>query len=226
MGEWSTQRTLMAGAGAALAVVLIAYLLASPSSTPSTMATNVNEGAVNSVLLAPGPLPEMIEGAADAKVTVVEYASMSCPHCAAFHNEVLPEIRKTYIDTGKVRLIFREFPLNRIAVAAAMLPRCISQERSKELVAELFRRQNDWLIQGEQAVEKLYETVKQVGFTKASFEKCLDDKALYDNILAVRTRADQQFGVHGTPAFFVNGKRYNGAPTLAGLSKEIEANLK
>lgn len=226
MGEWSTQRTLMAGAGAALAVVLIAYLLASPSTTPSTTATNVNDGAINSVLLAPGPLPEMIEGAADAKVTIVEYASMSCPHCAAFHNEVLPEIKKTYIDTGKVRLIFREFPLNRIAVAAAMLPRCIPQERSKELVAELFRRQNDWLIQGEQAVERLYETVKQVGFTKASFEKCLDDKALYDNILAVRARADQQFGVHGTPAFFVNGKRYNGPPTFAGLSKEIEANLK
>lgn len=227
MGGWSSQRMLMAAGAAALVLALaVVYFLSQPSTSSSTSGGAVTQTAGDSSLMSPGPLPEMAVGPANAKVTIVEYASMSCPACANFHNVVYPEIKKQYVDTGMVRFIFREFPLNRIAVAASMLARCVPADRSKDLVAELFRRQEDWLVQGEQAVAKLFDTVKQAGFTKASFEKCLDDKALYDKVVAVRTRGDQQFGVRQTPTFFINGKKFNGAPTVAGLGKEIDALLK
>jgi protein-disulfide isomerase len=172
-------------------------------------------------LMKAGDLPDVGLGPADAKVTIVEYASLTCGHCAAFHNTVFPDLKKKYIDTGKVRFILREFPLDDRAAAAAMLARCAGGERTYPLVETLFATQADWAFIKESPVEKLFELSKQAGFTRSSFDACLTNQTLLDQITAVRSKAAQSFGVNSTPTFFVNGKRLP-APTLAEFEKAID----
>jgi protein-disulfide isomerase len=158
-------------------------------------------------LMAPGPLEDISLGKTDAPNTIVEYASMTCPHCAQFHTDVLPELQKKYIDTGQARLILREFPLDGLAVAAFMLARCAGPDRYYPMVGALFETQKTWAAPGGDGKEKLLMIAKQAGFSKEKFDQCLADKTLFDNIVAVRTRAHDKFGVDSTPQFFVNGKR-------------------
>jgi protein-disulfide isomerase len=161
-------------------------------------------------LMQPGPLPELVLGSADAPITVVEYASMTCGHCAHFHNTVFPELKQKYIDTGKVRFIMREFPLDNLAVAASMLARCAGGDKTFPLISALFAKQDEWAFVHGDPRPELLKIAKQAGFTKESFDKCLTDQKLLDEIVAGRTRASQVFGVDATPTFFVNGKRLEG----------------
>jgi protein-disulfide isomerase len=176
-------------------------------------------------LMAPGELPELALGSSDAKVVIVEYASMTCGHCATFHNSVFPEIKKKYIDTGKVRFVLREFPLDNLAAAASMLARCAGGEKTYPLLGVLFEKQDEWVVRGN-PVPKLFEIAKQAGFTQESFDKCLTDQKLLEQITAVRTRANEKFGVSSTPTFFVNGKRLSSASALGDFDQAIEPLLK
>jgi len=173
-------------------------------------------------LMKPGPLGDLTLGPADAKVTVVEYASMTCGHCAHFENDIWPEFKKKYIDTNKIRYVFREFPLDNLAAAASMLARCVGGDKTFPLIEVLFKKQADWAFTEGNPVPKLFEIAKQAGFTQASFDKCLTDQKLLDNITAGRKRASEVFGVDATPTFFINGKRLQGAPTIANFDKMIE----
>jgi len=177
-------------------------------------------------LMKPGELPDLAIGSPDAKVTIVEYASLTCGHCAAFHNQVLPELKKKYIDSGQVRLILREFPLDNLAAAGAMLARCAGPEKSQELINSLFKKQDDWVVMRGNPVPKLFEVVQSAGLTQEAFDKCLTDQKLLDNITAQRTRAAEQFGVNSTPTFFINGKRFTGTPSLGEFDRVIEPLLK
>jgi protein-disulfide isomerase len=172
-------------------------------------------------LMKPGDLPDLALGPADAKVVVVEYASMTCGHCANFHNKVFPEIKKKYIDTGKVRFVMREFPLDNLAAAASMLARCAGGDKTYPMIESFFQTQADWAYAKGSPLPKLFEIAKQAGFTQESFDKCLTDQKLLDQLTAVRTRASEVFGVNSTPTFFVNGKRAP-APTLEALDALIE----
>ena len=172
-------------------------------------------------LMKPGDLADIAIGSPDAKVTIVEYSSLTCPHCAAFATKVYPEFKTKYIDTGKVRFITREFPLDNLAAAAAMLARCVDKDKSFAFVDIMFGTQEQWA-QGGNAKAKLFEIAKQAGFTQDSFEKCLTDQALLDKINAVRTRAGEKFQINSTPTFFVNGKRVAGNNSLADFDKVIE----
>lgn len=176
-------------------------------------------------LMKPGELPELAVGPADAKVVVVEYASMTCGHCAAFHNKVFPELKKKYIETGKVRFIMREFPLDNLAAAASMLARCAGGEKTFALIETLFATQPEWAFKEGNPVPRLFEIAKQAGFTQESFDKCLTDQKLLDAVTATRTRASEKFGVSATPTFFINGKRLQGAPVLAEFEKMIDPML-
>ena len=176
-------------------------------------------------LLKPGELPELALGSSDAKVVIVEYASMTCGHCANFHTKVFPELKEKYIDTGKVRFILREFPLENLAAAASMLARCAGGEKTFSLVGVLFERQAEWVIRGN-PVPRLFEIAKQAGFTQESFDKCLTDQKLLEQISAVRTRANEKFGVNSTPTFFINGKRLSGGSTIGDFDQAIEPLLK
>jgi len=165
-------------------------------------------------LMAPGPLEDISLGKADAPTTIVEYASMTCPHCAQFHKVVLPELQKKYIDTGQARLILREFPLDGLAVAAFMLARCAGPDHYYPMVGALFETQPTWAVPGADGKEKLLLIAKQAGFSKEKFDQCLADKELFNKIVETRKRANEEFGVDSTPSFFVNGKRLTGEHTL------------
>ena len=141
----------------------------------------------------PGPLPDFAFGSANAPITLVEYASLTCPHCATFHNNVLPKLREKYIATGKVRLVLREFPLDNLAAAASMLGRCAGEGKAFALFAVLFARQNEWAFVPK-PVPELFRFAKLAGFTKASFDVCLKDQKLLDDIAVTRARASKEFG--------------------------------
>jgi protein-disulfide isomerase len=150
-------------------------------------------------------------------VTIIEYASMTCPHCATFHKTTYPALKTKYIETGKVRFIFREFPLDELAVAASMLARCAGGEKSMALIDVLFASQDKWAVR--QPLPVLTQIAKQAGFTQESFEKCLADQKLYNDILAIRERGSKEFKVESTPTLFVNGKVQKGGATMEELEK-------
>lgn len=220
----ATANPLVPAAGILLVTFIIVALAIyfSPSESPDEEAPAT---VSTEEVLKPGELPDIVVGKPDAKVTIVEYASMTCPHCANFHARVLPQLKTKYIDSGKVRLIFREFPLDKLALSASMLARCVGGEGTEPLIDDLFKRQNDWAVRGD-AVPKLFEVAKQAGFTKESFDKCITDQALYDKILVVRRRAAEKFGVNSTPTFFVNGQRLGGGATITDFDNAIEPLLK
>ena len=173
-------------------------------------------------LMKPVGLPDLALGPDDAKVTVVEYASMTCGHCAHFTTDVWPEFKKKYVDTGKVRYVFREFPLDNLAAAASMLARCTGTDKTFSLIEVLFEKQKEWAFGEGNPVPRLFEIAKQAGFTQESFDKCLTDQKLLDDITAGRTRAADVFGVSATPTFYINGKKLDGAPTMEKLDAAIE----
>jgi protein-disulfide isomerase len=173
-------------------------------------------------LMKPGAQPDLALGPADAKVVVVEYASMTCGHCAHFANDVWPKFKQKYVDTNKVRYIFREFPLDNLAAAASMLARCTGPDKAFPLIEVLFEKQKDWAFGEGNPVPRLFEIAKQAGFTQESFDKCLTDQKLLDNITATRTRGSDVFGVSATPTFYINGKKLDGAPTIEAFDKMIE----
>ncbi len=145
-------------------------------------------------LLAEGSLPDKVLGKADAPVTIVEYASMTCPHCAHFHETTLPAIKEKYIDTGKVRLILREFPFDPRAEAGFMLARCAPAEQYFPMVDVLFKQQANW-VGGRRPRPPLLQIARLAGFTQESFEACLTDQKLLDKLMAVRDRASKEFKV-------------------------------
>ena len=165
---------------------------------------------------------DAVLGPADAKITVVEYGSMTCGHCANFTTKVFPEFKTKYIDSGKVRYIFREFPLDNLAAAAAMIARCSGGEKTLAMIETLYEKQADWAFTNGNPVPKLFDIAKQAGFTQESFDKCLTDQKLLDQITSGRTHATEAFGVNSTPTFFINGKRLQEVPTLAAFDKMIE----
>lgn len=169
----------------------------------------------------PGDLPEIALGPTDAKVTIVEYASLSCGHCAHFHKDVLPAVKSKYIDTGKIRLIMRDHPGNDRAVAGAMLVRCVPGDKAVPLMSALFSLQEQWAFVKESPLPKLLDIAKQAGFTEESFNKCLTDDKLLKTINGNFEHALRDFGVRATPTFFVNGKRMQGAPTIEAFDKAI-----
>ena len=176
-------------------------------------------------LMTPGPLGDKILGSETAPVTLVEYASMTCSHCANFHATVYPTLKSKYIDTGKVRFVFREFPLDAVATGAFMLARCAPADKYFQMIDVLFEQQKNWAFTKEPA-KGLLAIAKQAGFTQQSFETCLTDNKLADSIQEVARRGNEKFGVNSTPTFFVNGQVVRGEMTLAALDKLLEPLLK
>jgi protein-disulfide isomerase len=172
-------------------------------------------------LMRPGPLPDLVLGKADAPVTIIEYASMTCPHCANFHKTTYPALKSKFIDTGKVKFIFREFPLDELAVAASMLARCAGGEKAIAMIDVLFASQDKWAVRD--PVPVLRQISKQAGFTEKTFDDCLNDKTLYTNIMAMRERGTKEYKVESTPTLFVNGKMLKGGATIEELEKAIES---
>ena len=171
-------------------------------------------------LAVPGPLGDVWQGPESAKVTIIEYASLTCSHCAHFHKTTLPALKTKYIDTGKARLIFREFPFDPRAEAGFMLARC-SDDNYFPMVDVLYQQQESWAgVQN--AKDALLQISRLAGFTQEKFESCLTDQKLLEEIRAVRTRGSDEFKVDSTPTFFINGNQYKGAMTIDEMSAIID----
>jgi protein-disulfide isomerase len=176
-------------------------------------------------LMAVGALPDIALGKSDAPVTIVEYASMTCTHCAAFHATTFPILKNKYVDKGKVRFILREFPLDPLATAGFMLARCAGPEKRNAMIDLLFAQQKNWAFT-DKPIEALANLVKQTGMSQESFESCLKDQGLYDKVNEVRDRGAEKFGVNATPTFFINSKKQNGEITPEELDQLLDPLLK
>jgi protein-disulfide isomerase len=175
----------------------------------------------------PQSLPDMALGPANATVTITEYASMTCPHCANFAETVFPKIKSEFIDTGKVRYVFREFPLDIKAAAGSMLARCIAKDDAPKYFAVidlLFRQQNDWVTKN--TTQTLTRIGRQAGLSQQQVEDCLKDQSLLDKIAADQKYANEVLKVNSTPTFFINGEMLKGETSFDEFSKRINALLK
>jgi protein-disulfide isomerase len=169
---------------------------------------------------------EMTMGSPDAPVTLVEYAMFTCPHCAAFHRDVFPQIKADYIDTGKVRLVYREVYFNRPSLWAAMVARCAPQDRYFGIVDLLFEKQADWAAEtdGQAMVQKLYGIGRQAGMTDAQMDACLQDRALAEALVGEYQKHAEADGIEATPTFVINGKKVDNA-SYEELRAELDAAL-
>ena len=209
-----TRREFVAGTSA---LAILAALNLRPASAQSSAPSTAE-------LMETGVLPDQILGKEDAPVTVIEYASMTCGHCAMFHTNTYPEFKKRYVNTGKAKYILREFPLDPLAAGAFMLARCAGKDRYFPLVETLFQQQRNWVVQ--KPIEPLFAIAKQAGFTQQSFDACLQDQKMLDAIEWVRARGADKFKVDSTPTFFINGKIFKGALSIEDMAKAIDPLLK
>jgi len=173
---------------------------------------------------APSVTPEdRVLGQADASVTIIEYASLTCPHCAAFDHDTLPKIKQNWIDTGKAKLVYRDFPLDGWALRAAMVARCAPPERYFGFIDALFQGQNAWArpdVDHEQALGRI---AKLGGISDDKFQTCIKDEKLADAIAASRVAAEKEYGVDSTPTFFVNGTKMVGEHSYDAFEKALTA---
>jgi protein-disulfide isomerase len=222
------RRQLLLG-GAALVAVLAAgggyyaWRASSPLPKPSVAEPPGGADVSMAELMMPGPLGDNALGSPNAPVTIIEYASMTCPHCAHFHEATYPELKKKYIDTGKVRFIFREFPLDALAAAGSMLARCAGSDKYFPMIETLFAQQRDWVVQ--KPLEPMLGIARQAGFTQQSFDECLANQEMLAGIEDTRTRA-MKLGVNSTPTFFINGKIFRGGLTPEELERQLAPYLK
>jgi len=222
------RRQLLIG-GAALVAVLAAgggyyaWRASSPLAKSSVAEPPGGADVSMAELMTPGPLGDNALGSPNAPVTIIEYASMTCPHCAHFHETTYPELKKKYIDTGKVRFIFREFPLDALAAAGSMLARCAGSDKYFPMIETLFAQQRDWVVQ--KPLEPMLGIARQAGFTQQSFDECLANQEMLAGIEDTRTRA-MKLGVNSTPTFFINGKIFRGGLTPEELERQLAPYLK
>jgi protein-disulfide isomerase len=207
--------------------VLVAALVVVAAHGPwSVTRPALAQDAVAAAVAKPVSLPDIAIGSAKASVTITEYASMSCPHCAAFGENVFPMLRSKYIDTGKVRFVFREFPLDIKAAAASMLARCIAGDNSEKYLAvvETLFKQLDRLM--DQTKDTLKLVGKLNGMSEQEVEACGKDQALLDKLAADQRYALVTLKVDSTPTFFLNGERLKGAMSFEELEERLKPLLK
>ena len=163
---------------------------------------------------------DRILGNPDAPITIVEYASLTCPHCAHFTNEVLPELKKKWIDTGKAKLVLRDYPLDEPALRAAMIARCAPPDRYYAYIDTFFGSQEKWVTARDYR-DALSRLVKLGGMSREEFDNCLKNTALENKIVEDRLIASKELDVNSTPTFFINGTKFTGAPTVEEFDKAL-----
>jgi protein-disulfide isomerase len=204
-----------------IALVALFALVTLPFASPA-----IAQSAIAAAVAKPVSLPDVAIGSAQAPITITEYSSMSCPHCAAFGQNVFPMLRSKYIDTGKVRFVFREFPLDIKAAAASILARCIGQGDSEKYLGavEMIFKLQDRLIA--QTKDTLFYVGKQHGMSVEEVETCEKDQAQFDKLNADQQYAVRDLKVASTPTFFLNGERLQGSMSFEELEERIKPLLK
>jgi len=217
--EHVVMRTIYKICGISAVLVAIALIgLASNGAYAQKAASKASLPPINEIL------SERVLGKADALVTVIEYASMTCPHCAAFHAGPYPALKKEYIETGKVKFIFRDFPLDRLALAAAMMARCAPKERYFPVVDIILKTQQNWARVADPAAA-LSQIGLLAGISKETYQACVSNKAVFDGVMKIRNDGDKKFKVQSTPTIIVNGKTFEGQATIEKLREVLDAEL-
>ncbi|HXF53829.1 MAG TPA: DsbA family protein [Hyphomicrobiaceae bacterium] len=188
--------------------------------TPDSGRREVIQNPTLAEVMQPGPLPEMSLGRADAPVTIIKYASMTCPYCRKFQMEVFPELKRQYIDTGKVRFIIREFPIGLQSGVATIALRCAPANQYFTLYDRLMREQPSWVSQ-QVRTEPIFKVASQVGMTRAQFDACRQNQGMIQALNAIKERG-RTLGVIGTPNFFINGKLYKSVLGLKEMRDIID----
>jgi len=230
---WVVGIVVSVGAG-----IAIYNALDSGKPRPAPTARQEAPAAIQPAQAAPGDAPKPAEtfagvpvkdnefflGKADAPVTIVEYASMTCPHCAHFHNTVLPTIKKEYIETGKVRLVYRDFPLDQVALRAAMMARCAGKDRFFGFVDAIFGNQSRWA-RDTNPVAALARIGLLGGMNQAEFDACMKNQAVADAILSQRLEADKEYHVNSTPTIIVGREKYDGGLPVEQMRAVLDRQL-
>ena len=230
----TTRRTLLLAGGAAV-LAGAGYLgYTRFAGTPSGGGTAGSGGGVPNAspnadvdvadLMEPGPLGEMVLGDEAAPVAIIEYASTTCGHCANFHRDTYPALKERYVDAGRAKLVFREFPLDPVATASFMIARCIDEDKYFPFLDALFAQQRSWAY-GEDPLDGLFQIAKQTGFTQDAFGACLQNQSILDGVNWVKNRAQSEFNVQSTPTFFINGEMVRGNRPLSEFESRIDALL-
>ena len=171
-------------------------------------------------VLPPGDLPEIALGRPDAPVTIIKYASLTCPHCRAFHRNVFPQLKREYIDTGKVRFVIREFPIGKTSGSATIALRCAPPEKYLELYGKYLEQQPSWVSQ-EVRLDPIFAVAQQVGMTRAQFDQCFKNQGMIDALKSVKDRG-RTLGIIGTPNFFIQNKLVKSTLTMAEIRAEVD----
>ncbi|SMC90663.1 DsbA family protein [Rhizobium sp. RU36D] len=217
-----TKRQLLQGVSAGV----LAAAFASPGLAFAVDLPTADRDVDMEEVLKAGTLKDMAMGDANAPVKIVEYMSMTCPHCAHFHETTLGPIKEKYIDTGKVYFVVREFPFDPAATAAFMLARCAPEQQYFPFISMFLKQQRAWAAPTNGDVRgAMLQMSKLAGFTQESFEACLTNAQLASDVNAVRDRGAKDFGVASTPTFLINGKSYSGDMSVETMSALIDSLL-
>ena len=166
---------------------------------------------------------DFIIGAENAPITIIEYSSLSCSHCANFHSDTLADLKMEYIDTGKVKLIFRDFPFNYPALLGSMVLQCIPQDVRYDYMNALFQLQSTWVISdNDKTIQELYKIMQSGGMTKGEFESCISNKELEEKILQGVINAQNEFNIRSTPSFLIDGMLVEGSKTIKEFRQIID----
>jgi protein-disulfide isomerase len=213
-------KQLVFGRRILLSLGFLALGLAAAAAAPPAPERTVDMATV----LKPGPLPELSLGNADG-VPIVEYGSLTCPHCAAFSREVMPKLKSQYIDTGKVHFIFREFSRNPLDVAAFVLARCVGDDKALATIDLLFAQQDKWAFV-DSPLEPLLAAVRPTGLSHDKATACLKDQAKADAMQKIVKTAEDVVKVQGTPTFVIDGKVYGGELSMADFDAILKLLVK
>ena len=166
----------------------------------------------------------IVIGSDDAVVKIKIFSSLTCPHCAAFHIKVVPKIKKNYIESGKVQLIFIDFPLDLASFNASKLLHCVDQNKQITFLDNIYENQNEWIsgVNINEINNNLKKIVKNLGITSMEFNKCLDDEAISDKILNGRIDGKQKYSINSTPTIIINEKKLEGSASFKNIEKNIE----
>ena len=167
---------------------------------------------------------ERILGDKNAPVEVIEYASLTCPHCAAFHNGPWPKLKKEYVDTGKIKLIYRDFPTDQLALAASMVAKCAPENRYFSMIELMYRTQDKWR-RAKNPHEALSNIGRLAGMSPATVEACMNNQAVFDGVMKQRNEGHENFNIEATPTLIVNGKKIEGGLTLEEFRVEFDKAL-
>jgi protein-disulfide isomerase len=196
---------------------LFSFILIAPSPAPAAPPHPILVDAQSVLALDKN---DRMLGNPDAPITIIEYASLTCPHCAHFTNEVLPALKKKWIDTGKVKLVLRDYPLDQLALQAAMVARCAPPDRYYAFIDTLFQTQENWVTARDPRAG-LARLAKLGGMSQDDFDNCLKNTAVENKIVEERLVASKELDVNSTPTFFINGTKFTGAPTVEEFDKVL-----